>query len=324
MSTPNQGFARAHFSTESLSPADRLPYYRDVICRTVAKCDIEPLDGRFRFDASMLPGLGVARVAATPARVTLTRQLASACPDDLLFMIYRRGSWTMSQLGREISLKGASAALLSCSDPMTLQRSSVQFASITIPRASLAPMISNLDAAMMSPVPADCEAMRLLNGYLDTLLRDTPVTAPEVRRLALNHIHDLVAVAVGATRDAAQIAKGRGVGAARLASVKADIMAHLGHHDLTVGAVAIRQGISEPYMRKLFANEDTSFSDFVLSRRLASAHRMLTDRRFADRSITSIAYDAGFSDLSYFNRCFRRRFGDTPSAIRASAGANRE
>jgi AraC-like DNA-binding protein len=46
---------------------------------------------------------------------------------------------------------------------------------------------------------------------------------------------------------------------------------------------------------------------------------MLTDPRFADRSIASVAFDARFGDVSYFNRSFRRRFGVTPSEIRAEA-----
>jgi AraC-like DNA-binding protein len=47
---------------------------------------------------------------------------------------------------------------------------------------------------------------------------------------------------------------------------------------------------------------------------------MLVDSRMADRSISAIAFDAGFGDLSCFNREFRRRFGQTPSDVRA-AGA---
>jgi len=34
------------------------------------------------------------------------------------------------------------------------------------------------------------------------------------------------------------------------------------------------------------------------------------------QSISSIAYDVGFGDLSYFNRAFRRRYDATPSDIR--------
>ena len=47
------------------------------------------------------------------------------------------------------------------------------------------------------------------------------------------------------------------------------------------------------------------------------AHRMLVDERFAG-PIGAIAFDSGFSDLSHFNRTFRRRFGMTPSEGEAS------
>lgn len=35
-----------------------------------------------------------------------------------------------------------------------------------------------------------------------------------------------------------------------------------------------------------------------------------------ERRISDIAFACGFNDLSYFNRCFRRRFGLTPTAAR--------
>jgi AraC-like DNA-binding protein len=72
-------------------------------------------------------------------------------------------------------------------------------------------------------------------------------------------------------------------------------------------------------VRKLFEGEDTSFTQFVLSERLARAHRLLSDPRFADRTIAALALEAGFGDLSYFNRAFRRRYGAAPSDVRTAA-----
>jgi AraC-like DNA-binding protein len=46
---------------------------------------------------------------------------------------------------------------------------------------------------------------------------------------------------------------------------------------------------------------------------------MLTNPLYRNRSISAIAYDAGFGDVSYFNRTFRRSFSATPSEVRESA-----
>src|SRR4029077_2399350 len=141
---------------------------------------------------------------------------------------------------------------------------------------------------------------------------------PEMRQLIIAQLCDLIAVTLGATRDATAVAGGRGIRAARLRAVKSDIDAHLTHTDLSPGAVAKRQRLSDSYIRKLFEGEGTSFSQFVLGRRLVRAHRMLTDRRWADVSIASIAFEAGFGDLSYFNRTFKRFYGSPPSDIRGA------
>ena len=86
---------------------------------------------------------------------------------------------------------------------------------------------------------------------------------------------------------------------------------------MTVAAIAARHGVSSRYLHKLFESEGTTFTQFILRERLDRAYRMLRDPRFVARSITSIAYDAGFGDLSYFNRTFRRHYGATPSDIRS-------
>jgi AraC-like DNA-binding protein len=43
---------------------------------------------------------------------------------------------------------------------------------------------------------------------------------------------------------------------------------------------------------------------------------MLADRRCDRLRVSEIAYASGFNEVSYFNRCFRRRFGATPTHFR--------
>jgi AraC-like DNA-binding protein len=95
-----------------------------------------------------------------------------------------------------------------------------------------------------------------------------------------------------------------------------DIIAHLGDGALSIAAVASRQGVALRSLQKLFEVEGSSYSEFVLSERLTRAHGLLTNPLYAGRSISAIAYDVGFNDLSYFNRKFRQRYGMTPSDVR--------
>src|SRR5262249_9547799 len=142
---------------------------------------------------------------------------------------------------------------------------------------------------------------------------------PNLSRLVVTHIHDLIAVTVGATRDGQVIAEGRGVRAARLRAIMSDITANLSDYDLTPAAVASHQRVTTRYVHKLFEREGLTFSEFVPGQRLSRVYRMLSDPRCADRTISSLAFDGGFGDLSYFNRAFRRRYDATPTEIRQLA-----
>jgi AraC-like DNA-binding protein len=89
-----------------------------------------------------------------------------------------------------------------------------------------------------------------------------------------------------------------------------------------VASIAAQHGIMPRYIQPLFEGEGTTFTDYVLTQRLARAHRILTDPRISGRKISTIAFDIGFGDLSYFNRTFRRRYGATPSDFRAANTAD--
>jgi AraC-like DNA-binding protein len=219
----------------------------------------------------------------------------------------------------ETTLRDGDAMLLSYSAGRTINRPGlVDHRVIRLPRASLRPLVRNIDDAVLRPIPRGTGMLNLLRGYADALFDDPAVAAPQMRQLIVAQLCDLIAVTLGATRDAAAVAEGRGIRAARLRAIKSDIEAHLAHGDLSPAAVAKRQRISDSYIRKLFGGEGTSFSEFVLARRLVRARRMLTDRRRADVSIASIAFEAGFGDLSYFNRTFKRFYGSPPSDIRGA------
>jgi AraC-like DNA-binding protein len=311
-------------SSDDLPERDRLEYIREVYGRAIIKHDIEPHPGRpFRWRGTLraMPGLGLAATAFTAVRARRTS--AQIDGDDVVLNITLAGGRVLRQLGREAVVTAGAAVLSSSADAGTCDtHSASRCVSIRVPRGALAARVADLDAALVRTIPAGTPPLSLLVRYIEVLQTGDALRDPQTRSLVVAHVYDLVALALGATRDAAAAAQCRGLRAARLRAVKADIAANLGAGRLSLAEVARRQGISASYVRKLFESERTSFTDFVLSERLAQAHRVLRDPSCAGRPVSDIAFAAGFGDLSYFNRAFRRRFGDTPSGIRATADAH--
>ena len=318
---PSDAVPILRFSTDAFPERERVAAWREIFGRAVVNVDIEPLnpDG-FRAQATVcaLPGLGILFGSNGAQRATLPRELIKH--DDVSFMAAPTCQWTASQLGRNPSLGPGDGVLMSNADVGSLTLASqCRFTTFCVPRAAIARLVPDLGAAFARRIPAGNAALKLLANYLACVLDVEVVIDPGLQQIAVAHVYDLLAVALGATRDAMEIAAGRGVRAARLHAAKAFVMQRLDRHDLSVATVAAHLGVTPRYVQMLFETEDASLSEFILAQRLLLARRMLMDPRCIDSPISAIAFDAGFGDLSYFNRTFRRRFGCTPSDVRAGA-----
>jgi AraC-like DNA-binding protein len=241
--------------------------------------------------------------------------------DDLLLAVNVRGSALARQRDRDLTLQDGDALFATRGETgFTLTRPMPgRFIGIRVPREAVALLLGRLDETPMSLVPQGTEALNLLVTYASAIAEALPLATPELQRLAVSHMHDLIAATVRATRDGRAVAEGRGIAAARLRAIMTEISAHLGDGDLSIGEVARRQRVTPRYIHKLFENEGLTFSSFVLGQRLSRAHRLLSEPQFADRNISSVAFNVGFNDLSYFNRTFRQRYAATPTEIRQSA-----
>jgi len=116
---------------------------------------------------------------------------------------------------------------------------------------------------------------------------------------------------------------GSGAPAATTASAMPVFVGAVLEGALDVATVAAEHGITPRYLHELFEGSGESFARYVLRQRLESAYRRLMNERFGHLSISAIAQDVGFHDLSHFNRSFRRRFARTPSDARPSAWQRR-
>ena len=308
------------FSTNSVPARERLSYFREALGRSFTRLDLGPYDDRpVRYEATVheFDGLGVIWGRTNGNIGRRTQALLTDGNDDFIFGTILSGCSLPSQVGREFRMDAGAAVLLSCGDVGAKDYPvPTEFLTLRIPRRLLNGMAAKPEDALARPIPANTEALRLLVDYIQPTLKSRQLASPELRRLFAAHIGDLVALAVGATRDGANIAYGRGMRAARLQAVKAFITRNIRRPDLSARAVAVHLGVTPRYVHVLFETEGLSCDKFVIERRLERAYEMLFDSQHSDRTITTIAFTAGFSDLSHFNRAFRRRFGMTPSEVR--------
>lgn len=84
--------------------------------------------------------------------------------------------------------------------------------------------------------------------------------------------------------------------------------------DLTVEEMAKALGFSQSHFMKFFkANMGKSFVQYLNDYRLTRAARFLA---MTSRDVLEIAIDSGFSNISYFNRLFKKKFHMTPMEYR--------
>jgi transcriptional regulator GlxA family with amidase domain len=99
----------------------------------------------------------------------------------------------------------------------------------------------------------------------------------------------------------------------RLKAVLLILQARFHEPDFSAQKLATAAGLSERYVNELLFEAGASFTTRLNELRLRKAADLLTHR---GGRISDIAFACGFNDLCYFNRCFRRRFGLTPTAAR--------
>src|SRR5262249_23648607 len=157
---------------------------------------------------------------------------------------------------------------------------------------------------------------KLMEQYAGWLLNASPTIDAQLRNVSVGHVLDLLALTVGPRADFADTARTRGLWAARLKLAKSVVVGHSDRRDLSVASVAASLNVTPRYVQRLFEADGTTFTEFLTGQRLARAHRMLCEPSVNQAAISTIAYDVGFGDLSYFNRRFRRQYGQTPREVR--------
>jgi AraC-like DNA-binding protein len=309
-------------STQMLPERDRFPAFREEFVRRVLMMDvIDHSDGRPRIDVTFMPlgEVAVGTLAATPAEFIRHKHHVKDRSDGFVLQFIESGPIHFAHVSEERTYDAGSAHFVDQERPLRgFGPRGASIRNIAVRAAALKTLVAHPeDLAGRAVHPGS--ALHLLDGYLRSLTTLEEPPPSELAPIIGVHLLDLVAAALGPTAEAAEIVAMRGVKAARLRAILAQVARCFSNPDFDLDNVARTLGLSRRYVQQLLEETGKSFTEHLLERRLERSFAMLTDRRCLHLAIIDIAFAAGFGDVSHFNRVFRRRFGDTPSGVRAAA-----
>lgn len=307
------------FTTDQFRPAERFEAFTEELARRAMRLDEvrRRSDGPYhaRVDVRLIGPLACSHLVSAPTHFERTRPWED--DDSVLFSMHLKGLFQLNY--RDVSWDSRTDFAALTTDAHLLHGGyDGEALAIRIPQTLLAARLPSGRAADPGRIPRSSSIARLLASYLNEFIR-LPPNDPHLGDTVAGHIVDLVALAMGATSDAKEAIAVGSLRVARRQAVLDAIAAGFATPGFSPEAVAHAVGISERYVRQLLEEIGTTFTDLLLEHRLERARQSLADPAQRQRRITDIAYDAGFSDLSYFNRAFRRRYGATPSDVRAEA-----
>jgi AraC-like DNA-binding protein len=311
------------FSTEMLPERDRMAAFREEFSRQILKMDVVDLSGgRPRIDIAFLKLGPVVVGSCSSIRGAEFIRDAHCVKDgaDAFMMAVAQRPFHSRQADHEQYLNCGSAALFDYGRPFLSGSSSGWSRNLVVPAEMLKALVPHPEdraGQLMHPGPA----LRLLDGYLASLLALDEPLAPELAHSIGVHLLDLMAAAIGPSAEAAEIIAGRGLKAAQLRAALAEIAQCFVNPGFDVDMIARRLGLSRRTVQRMLEETGRSFTEHVTEHRLQRAHAMLSDPRFSHLRIVDIAFAAGFGDVSTFNQLYRRRFGETPSSARATGRA---
>jgi len=277
--------------------------------QTIAGPGALPFRGRTAI--RLEPDLGIASVFGP------SRTWRDDAPTDRLLLVRPAvGRLQVTQGGRTLACCSRDALLVAASRSAVFAATAVERIDVlAIERSRLAGPLAALETGFLRRIGRDHPGLQTLTAYAAGLLRGLiPVATSGLAELARAHLAELLACIV---REPDLPANGPVPSRRdqRIQALKAEVEQRLGSPDLSLDTVAQTQRISSRQIQAMFQAAGETFSGFVLARRLDRAMQRLTDGGDA-RPVSAIAFDVGFSDLSYFNRTFRRRFDLTPSQAR--------
>jgi AraC-like DNA-binding protein len=303
------------FSTEGLCPAEAVPFWNDVAMSTIGPITIDPHDrGAFQARLTRMKLRNCEILSPSSMAASIESRPSAAEAGILNLQVQHSGrSWTRT--GDTVcTLEPGDFMLYDPSRPFRLEfAEATQVIVVRLPLTYVEERLPGLRRLAGIPGRGDRGAGAMLSSFVRnawTQLRgeDEFGWADSL----CEAIWPLVDMAYAGLRAEPEQQTPR---EKRQREVFAFIDENLCEPTLSARVIADELGISARYVQIIFAEIGTTPSAYIQARRLDRAAALFA-RIGAAASITTVAFDVGFNDLSSFCRAFRRRFAVAPRDYR--------
>lgn len=262
-----------------------------------------------RVDAVELGSVRLVRVATNPLLVRRRPQdIARITSTPYLVKFQLKGESLWVQRGRQVHARPGDFVIGSTAEPYSLTfLGDYEMPVMVVPDVIMRRLTPDPDQFLgqrMAAEEADCG---LLSSFIaQVVARMNRLSAPMVHRIEAN-VLDLLGAVLSARARPGSLTREQ-----LLAQVKGYIDAHLHDRGLGPAAIAAAFGISTRSLHMLFETEPMTVGRYIRAQRIAACRRTLESEEPARASLTDVALQWGFYDLSHMTRCFRDEYGEPP------------
>jgi AraC-like DNA-binding protein len=310
------------FATRSVPPSQRLKYWNELTARALGPMVIDAPDPE-NYDAEMI-GLPLGQgdlISTWSDRATLECRPSTAGGDGagtLNIGVHNSGLSLSRQGGKAWQMRPGDFVLVDPSRPFMLSvQSASHMLTLRLPKAKTLERLGDIDHALGVRVSGSDGA----GAALSSLIRGLWPAAMRAHcdgwaEGLIDVVWSLLELVYKSPR--ALAAEDGSLLGVRRTQAKAIVERNLRDPEFNARSIAASLGVSTRSVQLLFAPLGVTPSEYILSRRLhLAAAQVGRERRMR---VCDIAYAAGFTDLSYFCRVFRRYFGQTPREYRQRVG----
>jgi AraC-like DNA-binding protein len=309
--------SRLH-STDGLPASARAGHWNAVIADAYFPLDLTFRDAA-RFEGRLeLGGVGdvsLSRLRTEPVQYERHRHhISGATEEEYLITIPRQSPVDFRQLGREVRCDPGGFILERGDEPYRFSYSSANdLCVLKVAKPVLATKLRNPDR-YCAVVFNGREGIGSLFTTMAQQIQQHGASDPVSGAVLGRHLVELLALALNRTSDVGTGA-GSSVRDAHRRRAEAVILKELSNTDLSPETISEAVGISKRYLHELFAEVNSTVSQYVREQRLRAARELMMMPNPGQMS--DIAYRFGFSDQAQFSRLFKAMFGQTPSGFRA-------